>query len=98
MIDAKEAYKLAALIGEGAKQRVQYRYKYDGTVYSVELSDLPPESVLITIHQFGVGKDNRMFVGVRKRHGGLDEEQARLALARELLRTRDIQDTEEIYS
>ena len=37
MIDAKEAYKLAALIGEGAKQRVQYRYKFEGTTYSVEL-------------------------------------------------------------
>ena len=98
MIDAKEAYKLAALIGEGAKQRVQYRYKFDGSTYSVELSDLPPESVVIAIRQFGYGKDNRMFVGVRKRHVGLDEEQARLALARELLRTRDLQDTEEIYS
>ena len=98
MIDAKEAYKLAALIGEGAKQRVQYRYKLEGTVYSVELSDLPPESVVIEIRQFGYGKDSHMFIGVRRRHGVLDEEQARLALARELLRTRGIQDTEEIYS
>lgn len=64
MIDAKEAYKLAALIGEGARQRVQYRYKFEGSTYTVQLSDLPPESVVIAIRQFGYGKDSRMFVGI----------------------------------